>query len=318
MAIEGAMHHESGEVKAVTTVALTGGQVVQTPDGRAAVYNGMNAAEANDSVTLSTKGVRKVQKTITVVMLPGQEVWWKVSTNKATYKIDGDFFVGIATAGATPTATSVQVDMNREPKYLTELWDGKWTSEATDGLGVLGPGADGNAIITMAMDAVAEVSQAALYSDTTIACAHNPIMEAEVAIYDIGDNAALDINIGLANGSHATDFDSVTESCVFHWDGTALSILAESDDGTTEVTATDTTVDAVDDTFLFLQLDARDLTDVKMYVNGVDAGVLTTETMVLSDATGPLKAIVHLEKTSDNTTADVRVRSITLRSQVTG
>ena len=61
-----------------------------------------------------------------------------------------------------------------------------------------------------------------------------PIFEARVAIFDIGDDAELDINFGLASASHATDMDLVAVSALFHLNGNVLDILAESDDGTTE------------------------------------------------------------------------------------
>ena len=134
----------------------------------------------------------------------------------------------------------------------------------------------------------------------------------QVAVYDKGDDAALDINWGLANETHATDFDSVGEFVGFHVDGNATTLSAESDDGTTEVAATDTTLEAADDTFNEYWIDARNPADVKLYVDGVR--VLSDSTFVLTDATGPVFPIVHLEKTSNDTPADVRVKSIRLRT----
>ncbi len=166
--------------------------------------------------------------------------------------------------------------------------------------------------LTLSFDAVAEVAMAALYSNDSVPVADGPIFEGVIAVYDIGDNAALDINFGLANGTHATDFDSVTESVVFHLDGNALDINAESDDGTTEVAATDTTVNAVDDTYAEYWIDCRNLADIQLYIDGVN--VLSGSTFRLDNATGPVFPIIHLEKTSDNTVADVRTKFIGVRS----
>ena len=75
----------------------------------------------------------------------------------------------------------------------------------------------------------------------------------------------------------------------------------------------DSTLNPVDDTRLFLQIDCRDLSDVQIYVNGVDA-VPAGTTLVLSAATGPLKPIAHIEKTANDTLADVRVHMLGVRT----
>ena len=80
----------------------------------------------------------------------------------------------------------------------------------------------------------------------------------------------------------------------------------------TEVAATDSTIDAVDDTYFHLCIDARDLTDIKFYINGVETS--DGETKKLDAATGPLLAIAHIEKTNNDTTAEIRVKNMTVRS----
>lgn len=313
MATEGVMNYETGEVKYTTPVALTNGQVIQAKDGRAAVYGGLKAAAVNDWVILFTKGIRTVQKNITNVFLAGQEVWWDVANNKAVYRLAGDFFVGLAVDDAAYTATTLRVDMNVKPYYPIALNDGNWAHAAALGLGATNePGG----IVKLSFDAVAEVAMAALYSSKTIALAKKPIFEAEVAIFDIGDDAALDISIGVANANHATDMDAATETCLLHFDGSDLDMLFESDDGTTEVAATTTATDAVDDTYFFLQIDMRSLADIQVYVNGVN--YLPATVFKLDAATGPILALANIEKTSNDTVADVRIRQMTLRSAVTG
>ena len=102
---------------------------------------------------------------------------------------------------------------------------------------------------------------------------------------------------------------------LFHFDGADLTAFVESDDGTTEVAADSTTTDLVDDTWTFLQIDCRDLSDIKAYINGVEQTALADVTLVLSAATGPVLPIVHIEKSSsNNTTADVRVKAMTVRA----
>ncbi len=295
------------EVKFVATAALTSGQVVQLPDGRAGVKAGLKSAAIGDTVTVNVDGEFRVAKTTSVVLLAGQTLFWVKSTNKVSYA--GDFPVGTAVADATAAATTIDVALNNKVRPIVELDDGKWTTEATDGEGVtrLVGG-----VHKMSFDAVSEVAQAALYSDVGLDVDDGPIFEAEIAIFDIGAAAALDINFGLADGSHATDFDTVAVSAVFHLDGNDLDVLLESDDGTTEVNAVTTTVDAVDDAYELYQVDARDKSDVKFYRNGVQ--MLSGTTFSISAYTGDLIPIVHIEKTSDAVVADVRVRMCQIRS----
>lgn len=292
--------------------ALSAGEIMQLCDGRAGVTAGLNAVASGDPATVLVAGQFTVAKIATKAVLAGGKLWWDRSASTATpIRTADSFYLGVAVDDASTTATTVVVDLNVMPTNLIELGKGQWTNAATNGLGVAAA-AYGGTELKLAFDAVAEAAMAAVYAADTVPLADGPICEMQVAIYDIGDDAALDINFGLANGTHATDFDSVTESVVFHLDGSALDIKAESDDGTTEVAATDTTKNAVDDTYFEVWIDARDLSDVKLYVDGVQ--VLSSTSFVLSDATGPVVPIVHVEKTSNDTTADVRVKAIEVRS----
>lgn len=301
----------------VAPAALSAGDVIQCADGKAGIVLGANNASdafaSGERVTVAKTGRFKVLKTASIVLLDGGKAYFDRSANTATYAPgSGDFYLGRVVGDAAASDVTVVVDLNVQPQYQIELGKGEWTNAATDGLGVTQPSL-GSPILKLAFDAVAEVAMAALYSTDTIPVADGPIFECKLAIYDIGDDAALDINFGVANGTHGTDFDSVTESAVFHLDGSDLSVSVESDDGTTEVAADDTGVDLVDDTFAYFWIDCRDLANIKYYINGVrvdDTAVLHK----LDNATGPLLAIVHVEKTSNDTTADVRVEQMTVRS----
>jgi predicted RecA/RadA family phage recombinase len=317
MTLEAQYHKGTGAVDVVAAATLNSGEVLQLPDGRAAVKQGIKDAVSGDYTTLATEGRFVLQKTDAINILDGGRVFWDRSAGKANYKMaSGDFFVGVAVADAAAADTTVVVDLNVRPRYEINLppynYEGldTWVTEDTNGLGVVQDTVDN--IFTLAFDAVAEAAQAALISGHSIPVADGPIFEAEIAIFDEGDAANLDINFGLANASDADDADDITEAVFFHLDGSALSILAESDDGTTEVAATDTTKDAVDDTYAEYWIDARDLADVKLYIDGVR--VLSGSTFKLDAATGPMKALVHLEKTSNDTLADVRVRALRVRS----
>lgn len=288
------------------TVAKTAGEVVQLGDGRAAVV--ATDLAIGELGVVYVLGEFDVAKTADMVVLDGQPLYWDAANSKVKY--EGDFYVGCAVEDALEAATTVKVELNVQFAPDIRLGEGEWIAVETLGLGVTKVNEFGKAV-KLAFDAVAEAATAALYSEKTIAIADKPILEGHIAVYDIGDDAALDVNVGMANGSHATDFDSVTEQVTIHFDGTALSILAESDDGTTEEAAADTTVDAVDDTYFFLQIDARDPADVQIYINGVN--VLPAKTYALADGTGPMLAILHMEKTSNDTLADVRCKDLWMR-----
>lgn len=294
--------------------AVDSGEIFQLPDGRAGVYPGLNTAGSGDTIALRTHGRFKILKTSGVVILKGGRVFWDKSASTATpleaYGTN-DFYLGTAAEDAASGDATVLVDLNVQPTYAVDLNRGEWETvvvltAGTPDLKMRG----GTAVMTFS--ATAEAQKVDLLSKQSVLASNGFIFEAKVAIYDIGDDAALDINIGVANGTHATDADSITESVFFHLDGSALDIKAESDDGTTEVTATDTTIDAVDDTYFEVWIDARDLTDIKLYIDGVQ--VLSGSTFKLDAATGPLKALAHIEKTSNDTTADVRIGHMAIRT----
>ncbi len=190
---------------------------------------------------------------------------------------------------------------------LTEL---PWTKVETNGLGVLSSD-EANGVLKFSADAVVEAATSALYMQAApIHPSTNPIIEFRMAIFDIGDDAALDINFGLANDTHATDADLITDSIFFHLDGTDLAINCECDDGSNETGATDTTLELTDDTYATFKIDCTDLSDIKFYIDLEDGNgytrVLSSTTFSVAAMTNTLTPIMHVEKTSNDTTYDVR------------
>lgn len=307
-----ATYYKDEEVRDYTPAsAVTGGEVIQLADGRAAVAQRDIAAGILGSV--QTDGVHTVTKTSGIVILDGGRVYWDVSASSATFKADSgtqDFYIGTAVGDAASADTTMKVALNCCPRYIIDNREGTWTTEATNGLGVTAMSGGGS---MLSFDAVAEAAQAAIYSDRTVPVSANAILEGRMAIFNIGDDASLDIDVGLASGSHATDFESVANFAVLHLDGNALSINVMSDDGTTDVAAVDSTIDAVDDTYFEFWIDVRDPSDVQIYVNGVDA-VPAGTTLDLSAASNALKAICEIEKTSNDTVADVRIDFLKVRT----
>ncbi len=115
-----------------------------------------------------------------------------------------------------------------------------------------------------------------------------------------GAGTTPDVNIAVANGTHATDADSITELCGVHLDGNATAIRALSRDGTTTVASTDTTLTYTEGSAVanrvHVILDGRAPEDVQIIVNG--ALVLGSTVFRLDNATGPLGLLLHLEKTA--------------------
>lgn len=294
--------------------AYASGQVLQMPDGRAGFVLGLNARASGDEVSVRVCGIAEVAKTTGVVILDGDPLYWDRSANTATplkAVAGGDFFIGTAVGDAASAATTVKVLLNEQPQYLIDA-----LKDPTDTVLVLTSGTPaltmGPGYAKLAFSATAEAQKVDLLSKHSIPTTVPFIVEGRAAVYDIGDNGAVDMNLGIANDTHASDADSITESCFLHFDGTALSILAESDDGETEVAATDTTIDAVDDTYFDFRLDCRDLTDIGVYINGVQ--VLTGTTFKLDAATGPLKLLAHIEKTANDTLGELRINHLAIRA----
>lgn len=311
---QGTLKYEGAALPRTAVAAITAGDVVQVADGRAGVIP--SAASAGELTNPAVKGVFKILKTANIVLLAGGRAYFDVSAGTATYRAEsgtGDFYLGTVVADAAAADTYVLVALNEQQNNTISLHGDHngWISESALGLGVtVLPGGG----LKLEFDAVAEVAQAAAYSNNSVLITSKPIMEFKAAVFGIGDNAALDIDIGLATGSHASDFQSVTEFAAVHLDGNDLSVLLHSDDGTTDTAPVDSTLNLTDDTYAEFWIDARDLSDVKFYMNGVDIGALAATTFDISAATGAVKPVIMIEKTSDDTVADVRLVDATVRT----
>ena len=101
MTLEAYYRHEGEAIDYTPSSALTGGQVIQLADGRAAVAITDMAAGAKGAV--GVVGVYRLEKTTSMVILDGGRVYWDHSANKAHYKKvnDRDFYVGRAVGDAS-------------------------------------------------------------------------------------------------------------------------------------------------------------------------------------------------------------------------
>lgn len=290
--------------------AVTGGTVVQLPDGRAAVVPVDLAAGEKGSAFV--KGIHRITKSADMVFLDGGRVYWDNSASAAHYKKvnDKDFFVGTAVGDhLTAAATEIDVAFNVQPRPTIDMLRDGYLSVATGTAAAGGFGLPVNygGPIALSLTATNEAQCVDALSVDRVALSSNPIAEFIIRLGANGSTSAVDITVGLANGTSTTDADAITESAFFHIDGGALDILAESDDGTTEVAATDTTIDAttgsaVANRFEFW-LDGRDPSNVRYFINGAEVLSDTANLGNIAAATGPLGLLVHLEKTSGTATA---------------
>lgn len=296
--------------------ALTAGQVIQFSDGRAAIP--ANDIAANEVGAVRVEGVFRVAKTASVVVIDGAPLWWDHSANSATpvpplTTGDRDFYLGTAQADGASADTTIDVALNVRPQYIIDM-----QRDGGDTAVVLTAGApylySRGGSMEAGFSATAEAQKLDWLSKRSFPKGANWILEAVVEIVTNADADVADLSIGVANATHASDADSITESAFFHFDlGADLNIDAESDDGTTEVAATDTTVDFAVGTPVHLVLDGRDSTNVKYYINGVEVLSATSNLGNIDAATGPLKALFHLEKSSNDSPGVVQLDHLAVR-----
>lgn len=300
---------ESWDRRVTLAAAAAAGEVRQLSDGRAGVLAGLNAAASGDVRSYKTQGQYTLTKATGVVLLAGGRAYWDHSANNVTYKKvnDRDFYVGRVVNDAATGDTEVVVDLNvNPPDDIDVLRDGALSvatgTAAAGGFGL--PAVYGNAR-GLSLTATNEAQCVDILSVDRFDKAANAIIEAVFRLGANGSTNAVDFNIGIANGTHTTDADSITEHVFAHIDGGALDISAQSKDGTTTVTATDTTVDATAGSAVAnrfeVWIDTREPDNVKLYING--ARVLSGSTFKIDAATGPFGLLAHLEKTSGTATA---------------
>ena len=301
--------------------ALTAGDVIQLPEGRAAIPSADIAAGALGSVQVS--GIYKnVTKAASQVWIDGAPIWWDHSANAATCiprmgAGDRDFYLGTAVGDVASATVTGVVNLNVQPVYEIDLARDAFVpivvktvvGSTTVEVPHVEPRGGG---IAMILGTTAEAQKVDLLSERSFAVESNWIIEGEINIVTNSDNAAGDFNIGVASATHATDADSIAEHCFLHTVGRALLSNAQSKAGTTTVTASGTTVAFVVGTPFSFCMDGRNTSDIQIYINGVL--VLPSSVFKLNAATGPLKLLAHLEKTSDDSPGTYQINKLRVRT----
>lgn len=307
------------ETRKTAAAAIAAGEVHQLADGRAAVYTGLAAAASGDRTNWVTEGKFKITKAASVVILDGAPIYWDHSANAATCVpqfADRDFFLGTADGDVAGSATTLVVNLNVRPQYIIDLNGGQEGGGGGDTAIVLTAGTpyavNRGGMLELAFSATAEAQKADWLSRRSFPVSSNWIFEGLFEVVTDADADVADLSIGVANGTHASDFESVAEFVVFHLDnGADLNIDCASDDGTTDVNPTDSTIDFAVGTPVHVVIDGRDPSDCQLYIDGIL--VLGSTTFTLAAATGPLRAVVHLEKSSNDSPGVIQCDMLRVR-----
>lgn len=184
---------------------------------------------------------------------------------------------------------------------------------------ILGPGfvfndeEDGG--FELEFDATAEIALSSIRTPHDIFPVDKGLrMSLDVNITANGDAAAPDLDIGfgtaLTTDSQASiDHAAMVQLVALHVDGNSLNLLVQSDDNSTDVAPTDSTIDYAEGTPFHVDICVSPAGLCKIWVDGVDAGALANKTLqVLSTAL--LAAFINLEKTSDDTVYRLVVKNL--------
>lgn len=292
----------------LTLAASAGkGEIFQLPDGRPALLqlNGnATGASSGEKVIFRAGDQATLRKTTGFKALAGGRAYWDHSENKVHYRRnnDRDFYLGRFTADAESADDNCEVTLGIDPPYDIDL---KRTAFLSVLAGTPAAGGFGYPVVhggthILELTATNEAQKVDLLSLNGFAKGANAIARYLFRVLNDGAAGSQDISIGLANGTHATDADAITESIFIHLNGGSTTIYAESDDGATEVAATDTTTTYTEGSALAQQVEAwidmRDPADVQIYVNG--SLVLAATTFNVDASTGPWYLLIHVEKSS--------------------
>lgn len=294
---------------------VTAYEVRQARTGEACVHDDRTAGVATEHLDLVTRGQYRVKKNTAIAFLSGGRVYWDHSANEATFRRlnDRDFYLGRAVADADASNPEVEVDLNA-PEFLYDcdlVRDGFVSAiVGTQALGGLAINPRGGAL-DFVLSSTNEAQKLDALSLNGFATGANAIVECAFCVPSDGAGTVVDVSLGVASGTHATDADSIAQHLLMHLDANNTAIRFQSKDGTTTVASTDSTktytegqsnADGVRKEVWF---DMRDPTDVAIYVDGVR--VLTGTTFDVSAAASTWRLLAHVEKTASTDTYEFQL-----------
>ncbi len=299
------------ERRVTAGAAVAIGEVWQLADGSAAYYerlagnttNPVVAGSSGDSVVFKSSGQVTVTKATSIVILDGGRVYWDHSANSATYKkvSDRDFYIGRAVGDAATADASLVVNLNANPPDDIDLSRDAFTTvyTGTQGLNTMGIFRRGGSH-EFFISSTSEAQKLDMLSLDGFAKTANAIVEFAFRVISDGAGTVVDVSVGIADDTHATDADTIANSVFMHLDANNTNINFESDDGTTEVAATDSTTDYTEGSTLSVRkevwFDMRDPADIQIYVDG--ALILPATVFNVNTSSPTWKLLAHIEKTS--------------------
>lgn len=313
MPAEATFLRESCDNRLTADAAIVAGEVYQLKDGRAAVYAGLASAAVGDRVALQSEGKFTLAKQTGVVLLEGGRAFWDHSANVVTFRKvnDRDFYLGRLAADAASADATCIVDLNIDPRYDIDLRRDPFlsTNVGTAAAGGFGYPVQIGGAHVLELTATNEAQKSDLLSVDGFAKGANAIIEGAFRVLNDGAGTVVDFSLGVANGTHASDADAIAESIFVHLDANNVNILLESDDGTTEIAATDSTIDYAEGVNVAnrveVWIDMRDPADVQIYLDGVLA--LGATVFNVNASTGPWFLLAHLEKSVSTDTYKIAV-----------
>ncbi len=191
-----------------------------------------------------------------------------------------------------------------------DLFSGGLRLTSALGLGVKNVvGANGG--VDLEFDAVAEVAHASVETEAIFLASKGVTFEARLHLPTNGDAAAFDADWGLgtaltANSRASIDHADMVNLAAFHMDGASTAINAQSDNNVTDVAPVDTTIvnDATALAYKEFKAIVRPAGTVELWIDGVR---VLPSTVFAVATSAVLCAFVLIEKTSDDTTAVLRL-----------
>lgn len=193
---------------------------------------------------------------------------WRGIELAQAYRIQEDF--NLAASGTLPAPWAKQDTGGGGGDYVADVATGAYN---------------------LLLESTDEIQTLTLYhgDHRTIDPTKQPYVEARVTI--TGTLSADDrIVVGIASDRDATLSDIVRHAW-FRMEAANFNITIESDDGTTDDAALDTTIDWVSGTAMTLAIDMSDLSAIDFYVDGVLAG--TTSAPLMS---GTMQLYIEIQK----------------------
>lgn len=315
----------SAGVRSQTSVTLTAaalvGQIRQLPDGRAAIMRGSQAGVSATQRVFQDTDKITLAKDTTYALLDGGRAYWDHSANKVHYKKvgDRDFYLGRVIGAAALAAEECTVDLNCKGEFeddLDLLRDGYATVPVgTQALGGFLPPQRNGGALHLLLSSTNEAQKVDALGVDTFSKSAKAVIEGQFRVINDGAAGAQDFSIGIASATHATDADSIAIHLLLHLDGGATAIKAQSKDGTTTVTATDTTKTYTEGAEIAQRkefwIDLTDPADPQLYIDGVN--VLPSSVFGMSAAASELRLFAHLEKTATTDVYEVAIDRLTAR-----